>query len=49
MQKNRGKDGVTIVKDYTGNTVKYGKVEADKTPTSTYDKAMGFMDKSKKK
>jgi hypothetical protein len=37
--KEKKSDGTTVVKDYMGNTVKYGKVEADKTPKSTYEKA----------
>jgi hypothetical protein len=39
VDKNQQADGTTIVKDYTGNTVKYGKVKADPKPQSTYEKA----------
>jgi hypothetical protein len=47
MAHKETKDGVTTVTDFKGNTVKYGKVEADKTPKSTYDKAMGKMNQNK--
>jgi hypothetical protein len=38
-KKNQQADGVTVVTNYAGNTVKYGKVKADPTPKSTYEKA----------
>jgi hypothetical protein len=40
-QKNE--KGVTVVSDYSGNQVKYGKVKAEGKPMSTYDKAMEAM------
>ncbi len=45
MQKktNQGDSSVTIVKDYTGNTVKYGKVQTEDRKMSTYEKAMDAM------
>ena len=49
MQKNRQKDGVTVVTDYNGNTVKYGSVKADDTPRSTFEKAEMAMNKTKTK
>ena len=43
MKKNLQKDGSTVVQDYTGNKVKYGKVEAVDKKMSSYEKAMDAM------
>jgi len=48
MKANQRKPMVTIVKNYKGDTVKYGKVITKDKGMSTYDKAMSYMKPDKK-
>lgn len=39
MNKKIDKNGITVVSDYSGKEIKYGKVKTDAKPMSTYEKA----------
>ena len=43
------KDGVTVVTNYEGGKLKYGKVKPEGKPRSTYEKAMDYMKTPSKK
>jgi hypothetical protein len=43
MKPNQKKDGVTVMKNYQGGNLKYGKVTAEGKPRSTYEKAMDAL------